>query len=143
MFDYTNQTQAVPLNRLTQNYPMTDMQSNNQFTCMQGEYGCIPTPINPANPIQNPNSNQNISIQPPVSHQIVASAYDAQYLNQFLMTQIGRQVTVEFLIGTNTFTDKSGKLLAVGTNYILLQETNSDDIVACDFYNIKFVKFYF
>ena len=74
---------------------------------------------------------------------LAPEAYDVQYLNQFLATQIGRYVTVDFLIGTSSFMDRSGILLAVGTNYILLQEANTDDILACDFYNIKFVRFYY
>lgn len=66
-----------------------------------------------------------------------------EFLNGFLRTQIGRPVLVSFLIGTNTVTDRSGILLAVGTNYILLNEAQTDDILACDFYNIKFVTFYY
>ncbi|WP_312642565.1 hypothetical protein [Hydrogenoanaerobacterium sp.] len=66
-----------------------------------------------------------------------------QYLNGFLLTQIGRQVSVEFLIGSNTMVTKNGRLVGVGANYILINEYESDDIVACDFYSIKFIKFYF
>lgn len=66
-----------------------------------------------------------------------------QYLNGFLRTQIGRAVNVSFLIGTNTVTDRNGILLGVGANYILLNEAETDDLLACDFYNIKFIKFYY
>lgn len=66
-----------------------------------------------------------------------------QYLNGFLRTQIGRKVLVEFLIGTNTLVDRTGILLAVGANYILINEYETDDIIACDFYNIKFIKFFY
>lgn len=66
-----------------------------------------------------------------------------QYLNGFLRTQIGRPVLVTFLVGTNTLTDRSGTLLGVGINYILINETQTDDVLACDFYNIKFVRFYY
>lgn len=66
-----------------------------------------------------------------------------QYLNGFLRSQIGRPVLVTFLIGTNTLTDRSGILLGVGINYILINETQTDDVLACDFYNIKFVRFYY
>lgn len=66
-----------------------------------------------------------------------------QYLNGFLRTQIGRPVLVTFLIGTNTLTDRSGILLGVGINYILINETQTDDVLACDFYNIKFIRFYY
>ncbi|MGX8700608.1 hypothetical protein [Caproiciproducens sp.] len=66
-----------------------------------------------------------------------------QYLNGFLRTQIGRPVLVTFLVGTNTLTDRTGTLLGVGINYILIRETRTDDILACDFYNIKFIRFYY
>lgn len=63
-----------------------------------------------------------------------------QYLNGALRTQIGSRVTVQFLIGTNTYQDRTGTLLAVGSDYIILNETDSDDILFCDFFTIKFVK---
>ena len=66
-----------------------------------------------------------------------------QYMNGFMRTQIGRNVTVQFLIGTNTLVDRTGTLLAVGANYILINELETDDILLCDFYSIKFMKFYY
>jgi len=57
----------------------------------------------------------------------------------FLRTQIGRRVRVEFLIGTNSITDRSGTLVAVGSSYIVLQPFESDDLMMCDLYAIKFV----
>jgi hypothetical protein len=79
----------------------------------------------------------------PSTQPMAMTAESLQYMNGFLRTQIGRQVRVDFLIGTNTLVDRSGTLLAVGINYILINESDSDDIVACDFYNIKFIKFYY
>lgn len=66
-----------------------------------------------------------------------------QYLNGFIRTQIGRRVTIDFLIGSNTIESKSGYLLAVAANYILLNELDTNDVTACDFYNIKFIRFYY
>ncbi len=71
-----------------------------------------------------------------------ASAESMQYLNGFLRTQIGNRIRVEFLIGTNTYLERSGKLVAMGANYIILQEAMSDDLLVCDFFNIKFVTIY-
>ncbi|MVB10773.1 hypothetical protein CAFE_14710 [Caprobacter fermentans] len=71
------------------------------------------------------------------------TAESIEFLNGFLRTQIGRRVRVEFLIGTNTFTDKAGLLVGVGANYILLREAESDDILTCDFFNIKFVTIFY
>ena len=78
------------------------------------------------------------STQPPS-----ITANNLQYMNGFLRTQIGRPVKVDFLIGTNTLVDKAGTLLGVGVNYILLQEAETDDLLVADFYNIKFIKFYY
>ena len=66
-----------------------------------------------------------------------------QYMNGFLKTQVGRRIRVEFLLGTNTMTDKTGTLLGVGANYILMREVDSDDLLVCDFYNIKFVTVFY
>ena len=65
-----------------------------------------------------------------------------QYLNGFLRTQIGRRVEVEFLIGNNLEV-KSGYLIGVGANYILLNDIDSDNLTSCDFYNIKFIRFFY
>ena len=70
-------------------------------------------------------------------------AESLQYMNGFLRTQVGRPVQVDFLVGTNSIVTRSGSLLAVGANFILINETETDDILACDFYNIKFVRFYY
>ncbi len=66
-----------------------------------------------------------------------------QYLNGFIRTQIGRRITVTFLIGSNQLEEKSGFLLGVGANYILINELDTNDLTACDFYNIKFIRFYY
>lgn len=74
---------------------------------------------------------------------IPLTAESVQYLNGFMRTQIGRRVKVEFLIGTNMFIDKVGTLLGVGVNFIVINEIDTDDITACDFYNIRFITFYY
>lgn len=66
-----------------------------------------------------------------------------QFLNGFIRTQIGRHVQVDFLVGSNTVTTKNGYLLGVGANYILINELDTNDITACDFYNIKFIRIYY
>ena len=80
-----------------------------------------------------PQQNQSMAVTPE----------NLQYLNGFIRTQIGKRVTVEFLVGTNTLTDRTGILVGMGANYILLNEVETDDLLACDFYNIKFIRFYY
>ena len=48
-----------------------------------------------------------------------------QYLNGFIRTQIGRRVTIDFLIGSDNLTSKTGYLLAVAQNYLLLNELDT------------------
>jgi hypothetical protein len=47
------------------------------------------------------------------------------------------------MLGSNTLTERTGILIGVGANYVLISELENDDVLACDFYNIKFVKFYY
>lgn len=64
-----------------------------------------------------------------------------QYLNGFMRTQIGRRAQFQFQIGSDELVEKDGFLLGVGANYILINEIGTNDITACDFYNIKFIRF--
>lgn len=66
-----------------------------------------------------------------------------QYLNGFIRTQIGRRVTIDFLIGSDNLTSKTGYLLAVAQNYLLLNELDTNDVTACDLYTMKFIRFYY
>jgi hypothetical protein len=68
---------------------------------------------------------------------------DTNFTQGFLQTQIGRHVKVEFLLGTNMFVDREGVLVKVGTDYIIIQETETDDYLLCDIYSIKFIRFYY
>ena len=66
---------------------------------------------------------------------------DTQTLSNFAKSQIGKNTTIEFLIGDNTLIEKSGNIVSVGENYILLNETGTRSLVACDLNNIKFIYF--
>ena len=61
------------------------------------------------------------------------------YTPAFLREQIGKLMRVEFLIGTNNLTDRIGILEDVGASYILLRSIESNNLVYCDIYSIKFV----
>lgn len=65
---------------------------------------------------------------------------DTAFLPGFLRTQIGKNMRVQFLIGTTgPLVDRVGRLLAVGTNYILMKPIDTDDLLTGDLYAIKFV----
>lgn len=66
-----------------------------------------------------------------------------EYLNGLIRTQIGRRASIDFLLGASGMVTKDGYILGVGSNYILINEVDTDDITACDFYNIKFIKFFY
>lgn len=97
----------------------------------------------PGMPTGMPASGVGLAPITPFNQPIPVTTENTLYINGFLRTMIGRKVTVEFLIGTNTFTDRTGTLLAVGADYIVINEVESDDIVVCDFFSIKFVKVYY
>lgn len=61
------------------------------------------------------------------------------YTPAFLKEQIGKLMRVEFLIGTNNMVDRIGILDQVGASYILLRTIESDSLIYCDIYSIKFI----
>jgi len=67
---------------------------------------------------------------------------DIGFTQGYLRSQIGSKVKVEFLIGTNMLVDREGTLIDVGVSYIIINETETDDLLLCDIYSIKFVRFY-
>jgi len=68
---------------------------------------------------------------------------DIMYTQGYLKSQIGARVKVEFLIGTNMLIDREGTLTDVGISYIIIREVDTDDLLLCDIYSIKFVRFYY
>jgi hypothetical protein len=70
---------------------------------------------------------------------VSSTYYTAGFLKQFL----GRNMRVEFLIGsTGALVDRVGVLVEVGASYIVLQPYLTDDLLMCDLYSIKFVNIY-
>lgn len=90
-----------------------------------------PTLAAPANPLLPP------------GYQEVVDYNDLQYVNGFFRTQIGRYVKVDCLVGSNQIVVKYGYLIAVGINYILLQEAGTGNILSVDFWSIKFMYIYY
>lgn len=73
----------------------------------------------------------------------VTPVLDVEYTQGYLKTQIGQRIKVEFLIGTNMLVDREGTLVDVGISYIIIREVETDDLLLCDIYSIKFVRFYY
>ena len=87
-------------------------------------------------------TSQNLTKQiTDFSNPYPVTAESIQYLNGFIRTQIGRRAQIQFLVGSTDIVEKDGFILGVGANYILINEIGTNDITACDFYNIKFIRF--
>lgn len=84
---------------------------------------------------QDKRENRNVTIDQN-SPEILTNTI---YTPAFLREQIGKLMRVEFLIGTNNLTDRVGILVDVGASYILLRSIESDNLIYCDIYSIKFV----
>lgn len=71
-------------------------------------------------------------------------SYDAYQgsIQQILRDNVGQYVDVEFLIGTDGLTTRSGQLYAVGVSYIVLFDRRNNRYMICDLYSIKFVTIY-
>ena len=64
------------------------------------------------------------------------------YNQGWLITQIGKYVKVDFLLGTSTFQDRQGILQEVGISFIVIKENSTNNLIMCDIYSIKFVTVY-
>lgn len=133
----TNQSQMGAQNNMAQsNMPMPNMTQANM-----GQSNMVPMGQSSMQPQAGPfASDSQVFPITPTTEPPAMTLSSLQYLNGALRTQIGSRVVVQFLIGTNTYQDRTGTLLAVGADYIILNETDTDDITFCDFFSIKFVK---
>lgn len=108
----------------------------------------MPEPITPTPATTLPSGatltaslSSNLGI--PYNTPITVTPESIQFHNGFMRSQIGRRVTVDFQIGPGNVVQKSGYLLGVAQDYILLNELDTNDITTCDYYNIKFMRFYY
>lgn len=147
--DFHNQTisDQTPGGQVPTNSPTATSNLNNPQS--QGDNVNQPIPSTPTTTLDYGATIEN-NLQREMEQNItdIANPYPVtpeslQYLNGFIRTQIGRRVSIDFLVGSNTIVTKSGFLLGVAANYILINELDTNDITTCDFYNIKFIRFYF
>ena len=82
-------------------------------------------------------------VMPPVSSDTPSTVQSPYYTAGFLRNFVGCNMRVEFLIGTSgALVDRIGVLMEVGASYIVLQPFQTDDLLMCDLYSIKFVTIY-
>lgn len=100
-------------------------------------------PVFSAEPSIPPSSNGGMSMPMPFPPDVSTppeTLTDIYFTPGFLRTQIGKTMRVEFLMGTNApLVDRIGKLTKVGASYILIEPVESNDLIMCDIYSIKFV----
>ena len=87
------------------------------------------------NKVNNQRQNRNVQINENSPEVLTNNIYTPGFLRE----NIGKLMRVEFLIGTNTLTDRIGILEDVGASYILLRSLQSNEITFADIYSIKFV----
>lgn len=66
-------------------------------------------------------------------------ATERGYIPYYLANNIGKNVRAEFIIGSNQYSDKTGRLIEVGINYFVLEDVNSRTHIMCDMYSLKFL----
>lgn len=74
----------------------------------------------------------------PATSQQQPGVFDPGFMQSYLRQNIGKRVRIEFLVGTQILTDRSGTLAEVGISYVVLRDPAGTRIV-CDLYSIKFV----
>jgi len=102
----------------------------------------MPVPVTTPSTMGMP-SVMGMQAATPAGEPPITTLTSKNYVPGYLRTQIGRRVKVEFLIGTNMLIDREGTLMEVGASYIILQESETDDLLLCDLYSIKFVEFFY
>lgn len=68
---------------------------------------------------------------------------DVQSYLGFLRTQIGRYMRVEQLMGSNIVENRYGFLVGIGSNFIILQEITSGNIMVVDLFTIRLTYIYY
>ena len=71
--------------------------------------------------LNNTNEKRNVNINSGSPEILTNNIYTPAFLRE----QIGKLLRVEFLIGTNNLTDRTGILEDVGVSYILLRSIES------------------
>ena len=102
-------------------------------------------PENTQGRINSQNQQPNLTPQEPSMNVGNPQNTEEAYLGSFqaaLQNNLGYFVVIEFLIGTDSLTEKEGILYAVGNNFVTLYEQETDRYIVCDLFSIKFVTFF-
>ncbi len=90
-------------------------------------------------PIMSNNSPQNTLATQKVIPEIQPQTYS---VSDYLSTQTGRYIKVEFLFGDNIHMEKNGMLEEVGKDFIVIRENGTNTNIVCASNKIKFINIY-
>lgn len=100
--------------------------------------GVAPTTYNQRQ--MTPLTSFDAGAQPSLRSMTPTTLESTYYIAGLLNSFVGSRVRVQFLLGTSApLVDVLGTLVQVGANYILLQPLETDDLMVCDMFSIKFV----
>lgn len=89
----------------------------------------------PEKKVNQERQNRNVEINQNSPEILTNSIYTPAFLRE----NIGKLMRIEFLIGTNTLTDRIGILEDVGASYVLLRSLQGSEVIYADIYSIKFI----
>lgn len=125
------------------------MQNNDSFRTGQNPFGSFSVSNMPQGYPSNEKNTMD-EVEKPAVPQISTPKYalkqegpppvsNIDYIPGYLVSNIGKNIKAEFVVGTSQYVEKTGKLIDVGVNYFVLEDVNSKTNIMCDLYSVKFV----
>ncbi len=99
--------------------------------------------ISPSGTMENPAVLLPQSPLSPQGYQEEIDNAALQSFNGFLRTQIGRYIRVEQLVTSERTEDRLGFLVGVGSNFIILQDITTGNILVIDIFSIRLTYVYY
>ena len=93
--------------------------------------------------VDNPSIKVPQSPLTPGGYQEEIDSAALQSFNGFLRTQIGRYMRVEHLVTSDRTEDRLGFLVGVGSNFIILQDITTGNIMVIDIFSIRLTYVYY
>lgn len=115
----------VPQGQLPQNYGQT------QGEMPEEPYMSFVPPLPSVTPFPSPSG----AAMPDMGSELLS---DPAQIPGFLRSQIGKLMKVEFMSEGNK-SEKTGRLVEVGSSFILLQSVDTYSTILCDLFSIRFV----
>lgn len=99
--------------------------------------------VRPSGTLENPSVILPQSPLSPNGYQEEIDNTALQSFNGFLRTQIGRYMRVEQLVTSDRTEDRLGFLVGVGSNFIILQDITTGNILVIDIFSIRLTYVYY